>query len=176
MSPDFRFDLLITGEKIAEDYFTFVADNIGIVSGADTELIRSESGKSLEKLFAHNMIETVIMLQFGHEHDPDEEEIGCLFDSCYYKRGNFVLGLRACIVCDDCVRALIEENHAPREQLEAVRSVLRWIKMPPAKVTAKWAASVVALVAGGALLFSPDTTNAALISLTLSGWITAVPL
>jgi len=176
LTPEFRFDIILTGEKVEEGYFTVATDHLGIVSSADTELIRGESGKSPEKFFLYNIIEMLFWLQYGHEHDREEDDIGCLFDSCYYKRSNHVIGLKACVLCENCRRVLIEEGHAPQEQLQAVSSVLKWVKRPPPQVSVKWVVSFLTLIAGAALLFLPETVNVAWISLTVSGWIAALPL
>lgn len=173
-SPEYQFELLLTAEKLEEDYFTLGANHLGLVSSADTELIRAKTGKPMEKLFAYNMMETLLWLQYDNEHNSDEEDRGCLFDSCYEKRSNITIGLHECFICDTCER-LLTERHVPSEQLHAVRSVLRWVKRPPAGVYLKWASSIALLTVGITFVLVPDLANVGVASLGASGWVAAVP-
>jgi len=174
-SSGHRFDLGLTGEKIEDDYFSKVANHHGLISSADTDLILKESRKSLAKFLAFNIAETLLRLQYGHEHDTEDPDVGCLFDSCYYNRSNIISGLEECNMCAECGRILRDTKHVPREQLEATAAILHWVRRPPASIYLKWLSSAALLVAGGALIFVSQLTNVGVISLTLSGWVAAIP-
>ena len=87
-------------------YFTRTSGHLGVVSSADTLLIPKNSEKDSEKYYAFNVLETLLWLQYGHEYSARDEDIGCLFDSC---------------------KRILTERKKPKEQLEAIESVLKWI-------------------------------------------------
>jgi|GEM_PF-2373954 len=107
-------------------YFTRISGHLGVVSSADTLLIPKNSEKDLEKYYAFNVLDTLLWLQNGHEYSARDEDIGCLFDSYYKESDHIVRGLKSCTICDSCKRILTERK-MPKEQLEAIESVLKWI-------------------------------------------------
>jgi len=177
--PDasYGYDLMLTDARIEGDYFTQIIGRLGIISSADADLAIEKAGKSVEKYYAYNMIETLLWLQYDCEHDADREDTGCLFDSCFETRSNIVLGLQRSTICDDCEHLLNAKN-APSEQIDSARSILRWIARPSSANYAKWGLSAGLLIAGLLLIVFPPVAAfqyVGIAMMTLSGWIASAP-
>ncbi len=173
-SREYAYDIVLTKKKIEGGFFTKTEGRLGVVTNADTELIRKESGKNLEKYFAYNIMEVVMWLQYDAEHEDGEEDVGCLFDSCYSPRANHVLGLKECRICESCVDFLKSMKHVPDEQMDAIENILKWVKRPPLIVQVKWSVSLGLLALGSVLYLHQIYLQVAAIALAASGWIARV--
>lgn len=172
-------NLVLTGEKLEDEYFSLEAECLGVISIAGTDLIREAAGKSVEKYFAYLAMAVLLSLECHWDgHPEDADDVGCLFDSDFLKRDNLVRGLDTCTIEDGCLDILSKKGAQP-QQIEAVEKVLGWVNRPswPTKpVSFKWGASATMFGVGAALVVAGIVSGAGFVLIGASGWVAALPV
>lgn len=170
-SRDAKYDVLLTAKRLEGVYFCRPLRKLGIASSSETEYILSESHRTLQKYFTFLVVCVLPWLQYGIVHGKEDEDVGCLFDSCYDNRDTIISGLRQCIICDDC-RQKFHDKNVPNEQVKSIEKVLHWIKGPPATAI-KWGLAILLLAIGSISFLLSVFPDAGLVALAASGWVAA---